>query len=110
MILSLFFSLITAIYPWNLNGSAYVTSGQYSDNRDFVSYAGYVGMDRRNRDIFVIGYESLSEETDQGLTLEQEQLFIRGTWYGAKAFQGGMFGGYINRADNTVDSWLIGTH
>ncbi|MBT3300221.1 MAG: hypothetical protein HOB40_01855 [Candidatus Marinimicrobia bacterium] len=79
MILSTILASIFSIYPWNMSVTGYATSGQYSDEGSSFSQAGYISMDRRSKDGFVLAYEDLTIEKD-GETYRQFN------WMGRDAF------------------------
>lgn len=64
MVLITLLSSLFSIYPWNLTTSTYLTQGEYSNGNTSISKSGYISMDRRGKDGFVIGYEDLLLKID----------------------------------------------
>ncbi|MBC8196939.1 MAG: hypothetical protein H8E60_03535 [Candidatus Marinimicrobia bacterium] len=66
MVLITLLSSLFSIYPWNLTTSTYLTQGEYSNGNTSISKSGYISMDRRGKDGFIIGYRDLLVKTENG--------------------------------------------
>ena len=106
MILATILSSLFTIYPWNVGGSVYGTSGEYSDGGSRHSTSAYFSMDRRSKDGFVIGYEDLMIKKD-------DETYRQFNWVGRDIFWikpslrlVGLIGHL--QSSNSDDAWLGG--
>ena len=106
MILAALLSSIFSIYPWNIGGSVYNTTGTYSDGGSSISKAGYFSMDRRQKDGFVIGYEDLIIEKDDD-TYRQFNWMGRDVFWIKPSLRLVGLVGHLSSSNND-DAWLGG--
>jgi len=95
-----------SLYPYNLNGSAYITVGEYSTGPEYVSQTLVTAIDRRSKDMLAVSLENLSISTDSTY-FHQQNLMMRGLWWIRPEIRIGAIGGvyHSNEAD---EGWLAG--
>lgn len=106
MILAALLSSFFTIYPWNIGGSIYNTTGTYTDGGSSVSKAGYFSMDRRSKDGFVIGYEDLLIEKDND-TYRQFNWMGRDVFWIKPSLRFIGLVGHLS-SSNSDDAWIAG--
>ncbi|MBS1261128.1 MAG: hypothetical protein MAG453_00449 [Calditrichaeota bacterium] len=102
MMLALVASLISAIYPWNLEAGGYLTTGHLEQSQQYRAQTVYVGGDRWRKDYLVARVNHLTVDGDW-----YEQWLVSASafrWWREEL----KFGADIGRLDGDLRGWLAG--
>jgi hypothetical protein len=102
MIFAVIASLISAMYPWNIETGAYRTTGEWTNEQVYSAYSAYVELDRWKKDYMVVRWHDLEIDEDW---YQQTTYSVSGyRWWSDQIRTGSDYGVFMSKRDG----WFVG--